>query len=114
MIELEVRALLEKCLEAGDGDIAVGLCKGVEYGWIDTMLTPWKYNHGKVTVMRDAERAVRYLDPGNIPLPREVIDYHRAKIAEREAKEGVPANLETVVKDLQFASILPRPAEKRH
>jgi hypothetical protein len=43
-----------------------------------------------------------------------VIDYHRAKIAEREAKEGVPANLETVVKDLQFASILPRPAAKRH
>lgn len=114
MIELEVRALLEKCLEAGNGDIAVGLCKGVEYGWVDTMLTPWKYNHGKVVVMRDAERAVRYLDPGNLPLPKEVLEYHRAKIAEREAREGVPANLETVVKDLQFASIVPQSVLKVH
>lgn len=107
MIEMEVRALMEKCLEAGDGDIAVGLCKGVEYGWVDTMLTPWKYNHGKVTVMRDAENAVRYLDPGNLPLPKEVLDYHRAKIGEREKKEGRRAGLEMVVKDLQFSSILP-------
>ena len=70
MIEMEVRALLEKCLDAGDGDMAVGMCKGVEAGWIDTMLTPWKYNKGKVMVMRDAQNAVRYLDPGDIPLPK--------------------------------------------
>lgn len=112
MLELEVRALIEKCLEAGDGDIAVGLCKGVEYGWIDTMLTPWKYNHGKVVVVRDAQSAVRYLDPGNIPLPKEVIEYHRAKIAEREAKEGCKAGLDMVAKDIQFASILPQSSLK--
>lgn len=108
MIELEVRTLMEKCLEAGNGDMAVGMCKGVEVGWIDTMLTPWKHNHGKVMVMRDAENAVRYLDTGDIPLPKEVKDYHREKIAEREKKEGLKASLDIVVKDLQFASILKR------
>ena len=108
MIELEVRTLMEKCLEAGNGDMAVGMCKGVEVGWIDTMLTPWKHNHGKVMVMRDAENAVRYLDTGDIPLPKEVIDYHREKIAEREIKEGRKAGLDMVVNDLQFASILKR------
>ena len=72
MIELEVRTLMDKCLEAGDGDMAVGMCKGVEAGWVDTMLTPWKYNKGKVMVMRDAQNAVRYFDPGDIPLPKEV------------------------------------------
>ena len=56
MIELEVRSVMERCLEIGDGDIAVGLCKGVEAGWIDTMLTPWKHNKGKVVVARDAEK----------------------------------------------------------
>jgi methylaspartate mutase epsilon subunit len=106
MIELEVRALMEACLEAADGDMAVGMCIGVERGWIDTMLTPWKYNHGKVMVMRDAQNAVRYLDPGNVPLPEEVREYHRAKIAERERKEGRKAGLDMVVQDLQYASVV--------
>lgn len=106
MIEMEVRALMEKCLEAADGDMAVGMCKGVEVGWIDTMLTPWKHNHGKVRVVRDAQNAVRYLDAGDIPLPDEVREYHRAKIAERERREGRKVDFNTVVQDLQFASIL--------
>ncbi|HEY0877099.1 MAG TPA: hypothetical protein VGE10_01475 [Zeimonas sp.] len=106
MIELEVRALMEKCLEAADGDMAVGLCKGVEVGWIDTMLTPWKHNHGKVRVVRDANNAVRYLDPGAVPVPKEVLEYHRAKIAERQAREGRKIDFNTVVQDLQFASVL--------
>jgi methylaspartate mutase epsilon subunit len=106
MIEAEVRAVMEKCLEAGDGDMAIGMCKGVEAGWIDTMLTPWKYNKGNVTVMRDAENAVRYLDTGNIPLPEEVKEYHKEKLAERERKEGRKMTFEMVVQDLQFASLL--------
>lgn len=107
MIELEVRALMDRCLEAGNGDIAVGMCKGVEAGWIDTMLTPWKYNHGNVRVVRDAAGAVRYLDAANVPVPKEVKEYHREKIAERERREGRKADLKMIVEDLQFASILP-------
>ncbi len=106
MIELEVRTLLEKCLEIGDGDMAVGLCAGVEAGWIDTMVTPWKYNPGNVLLVRDAENAVRYLDSGDIPLPREVKEYHREKIAEREKRDGRQADFDMVVEDIQFASIL--------
>ncbi len=106
MIEMEVRAVMEKCLEAGDGDIAIGICKGVEAGWADTMLTPWKHNKGKVLVMRDAENAMRYLDTGNVPAPPEVKEYHREKIAEREKKEGRKAGLDMVVQDLQFASLI--------
>jgi methylaspartate mutase epsilon subunit len=112
MIELEVRAVMEKCLDAGDGDMAIGVCKGVEAGWVDTMLTPWRYNHGKVLLVRDAEGAVRYLDPGNIPLPTEVREYHREKIAEREVRGGCKADLRMVREDLQFASILPSPISK--
>jgi methylaspartate mutase epsilon subunit len=108
MIELEVRTLMEKCLEAGDGDIAVGICKGVDVGWIDTMLTPWKYNHGKVLVARDAQNAVRYIETGNIPLPDEVKEYHREKMAEREKIENRKAGLDMAVQDLQFASIIKR------
>ena len=109
MLEMEVRALMEKCLEAGDGDIAVGMCAGVEAGWIDTMITPWKYNHGKVLSVRDAEGAVRYLETGDVPIPKEVRDYHREKIAEREKREGRKADLQMVVEDFTIASVLPKP-----
>ena len=108
MIELEVRALMEKCLDIGGGDMAIGLCRGVEAGWVDTMLTPWKHNKGKVMVMRDADNAVRYWDPGDIPLPAEVREYHRQKLAEREKKEGRTLAFDMVVHDLQFASVLPK------
>ncbi|KAA3626728.1 MAG: hypothetical protein DWQ09_15750 [Proteobacteria bacterium] len=107
MIEWEVRTLLDKCLELGDGDMAIGLCRGVDAGWIDTMVTPWKYNPGKVLLVRDADNAVRYLDSGNIPLPSEVKEYHREKIAERERRFACHANLDLVIKDIQFASTLP-------
>jgi methylaspartate mutase epsilon subunit len=72
------------------------------------MLTPWKYNKGKVIVARDAENAVRYFDTGDIPLPDEVKEYHRAKLAEREAREGRKIDFNTVVNDLQFASVFKR------
>ena len=108
MIELEVRALMEKCLDIGNGDMAIGLCRGVEAGWIDTMLTPWKYNKGKVVVMRDAENAVRYWDFGDVPVPSEAKEYHRQKLAGREKKEGRPLSFDMVVRDLQFASVLPK------
>ena len=107
MIEMEVRAMMDKTLEAGDGDIAVGLCKGVEAGWISTMLSPWKYNKGNVRLMRDADNAVRYFDTGDLPLPKEVKEYHADKLKSRAMKEGRPLAFDMVVRDLQFASILP-------
>jgi methylaspartate mutase epsilon subunit len=107
MLEMEVRAMMEKCLEAGDGDIALGLCIGVDAGWVATMLSPWKYNKGKVLLMRDAENAMRYFDTGDMPLPKEVKEYHREKLKSREKKEGRPLDFGMVVDDLQYASRLP-------
>lgn len=104
MIELEVRSILDKCLEVGDGDIVVGLCKGVEAGWIDTMLTPWTHNHGKVRLMRDAEKAQRYWDMGDLPVPQEVRDYHRMKLESRAKAEGRDLAFDMLVSDLQYAS----------
>lgn len=107
MLELEVRSMMEKMLEIGDGDIAVGLCKGVEAGYISTMISPWRYNKGNVRLMRDANGAMRYLDTGDMPLPEEVKEYHREKLAQRAEKEGRPCSFSMVVGDLQHASRLP-------
>jgi methylaspartate mutase epsilon subunit len=107
MLELEVRALMDKCLDAGGGDIALGLCLGVDYGWVQTMITPWKYNRGNVLLMRDAENAMRYFDAGDMPLPREVREYHLDKLKSRAAREGRPLDFDMVIADLQYASRLP-------
>ena len=107
MIEMEVRAMLDATLEAGDGDIAVGLCRGVEEGWISTMISPWKYNKGNIRVMRDADNAVRYLDTGDLPIPKEVKEYHAEKLKSRERKEGRPCDFDMVINDLQWVSRLP-------
>ena len=72
--DMEVRAVLEKSLEAGDGDILIGACKAVECGWFDTMVSPWKHVKGKVRYVRDAANAIRYFDAGNVPLPKEAKD----------------------------------------
>lgn len=104
MIELEVRSILDKCLEVADGDAVVALCKGVEAGWIDAMLTPWVHNHGNVRLMRDAEKAQRYWDMGDLPVPQEVRDYHRMKLESRAKIEGRPLDFGMLVGDLQYAS----------
>ena len=38
--------------------------------------------------VRDKNGAIRYLDHGNLPLPKEVVRYHKEKIAERESIDG--------------------------
>ncbi len=106
-LEMEVRAMMEKCLEAGDGDIALGVCLGVDAGWVQTMVSPWRYNRGTVRLMRDAENAMRYFDIGDMPLPKEVKEYHLEKLKSREKKEGRPLSFDMVVADLQYASRLP-------
>ena len=99
--------MMEKCLEAGDGDIALGLCLGVDAGWVQTMISPWKYNRGTVRLMRDASNAMRYYDIGDMPLPKEVQEYHLEKLQSRARKEGRPLAFDMVVSDLQYASRLP-------
>jgi methylaspartate mutase epsilon subunit len=114
MIEIEVRAILEKSLEAGDGDILTGLCMAVECGWFDTMVSPWKHVKGKVRYIRDAANAVRYFDTGNVPIPKEAKEYNDAKLREREEKQKIKLTFDTVVNDLQFASRLPVPVSMKH
>ncbi len=104
MIEREVKAAMDRIYELGDGDLVQGMVKGVEIGVIDTVFSPWRFFKSKVLLVRDACNALRYLDPGNIPLPPEVREYHREKIAQREKKDGTQANLDMAIRDITWAS----------
>jgi len=104
MIEREVCAVVDKVLEMGDGDVAIGICRAFETGVIDTMFSPYRYLKGKVKVVRDAKGALRYLDSGLVPLPPEVKEYHREAIAVREKKENTKADVRWIVREATWAS----------
>lgn len=101
----EVRSIVDRTLELGDGDIAVGAVLGFEHGILDC---PWSPNlcvKGKVLGARDHMGALRYLDPGNVPVPREVLEYHQAALRKRAERENRTINYEMTLEDLLSVSV---------
>ena len=99
LAEMEARALLDKILKLGEGDVAVGLQKAFDLGYMDTPFSSNIHIRGQVLGVRDLRGACRYLDFGNLPLPEEAKEYHREKIAEREKAEGKKLDYHTVVEE---------------
>ncbi|MFC1945877.1 hypothetical protein ACFLW1_01615 [Chloroflexota bacterium] len=88
MIEQETRAIVDKVLEIGEGDVIRGMVKSIELGVLDIPYCVSSLVAGKCLAIRDAKRAVRYLEHGNLPFNKEIVAYHREKIAERRHQEG--------------------------
>jgi len=99
LAELEIRAILERLLEVGEGDIIVGCVKGVEAGFIDSSFSPNRQVKDLVTAVKDSRGAIRYKDFGNLPLPEEVKEFHREKLAQRKKAEGRKMDYEVYVQD---------------
>jgi methylaspartate mutase epsilon subunit len=97
--EMEIRAILDKLLEVGDGDIVVGSIKGADAGTIDSSFSPNKHVKDQVIGVKDCRGAIRYKEFGNLPFPEDVKEFHREKVAERERAEGTRADYEMTVRD---------------
>jgi methylaspartate mutase epsilon subunit len=97
--EMEIRALLDKIFEVVGGDVAVGLQKAFDLGFMDTPLSSNIHVQGKVLGVRDMGGACLYLDFGNLPLPKEAKEYHQEKIAEPERIQGRKLDYHTVVEE---------------
>ncbi len=104
IIRMEACSILDKTLELGDGDIAIGAVRGFEAGVIDVPWAPNRHAKGAVIPVRDAKRAVRYLEFGDLPFSREVKEYHREKLKEREVKENKKMDYETAIFDVSEIS----------
>jgi len=100
MMEMETRAIMDRVIDLGNGDVTVGVQKAVELGVVDEAFAATRYAKGKVMVARDNEGAMRYLDHGNLPFNREIIEFHRQKLAEREKAQGRKIDYKNVVDDL--------------
>ena len=100
IIRQETRCIVDKCFELGNGDIAVGVCRGVEAGVLDVPFAPCRYNKGQMLPCRDNDGAVRILSMGNLPFSQELKDFHASKIEERAQAEKRKASFQMVIDDV--------------
>ena len=100
IIRRETRSIVDKCFELGNGDIAVGVCRGVEAGVLDVPFAPCRANAGLMLPARDNNGAIRILNFGNLPFSQELKDFHIAKIDERAKAEKRGATFQMVIDDV--------------
>ncbi len=100
IIRQETRCIVDKCFELGNGDIAIGVCRGVEAGALDVPFAPCRANAGLMLPCRDNEGAVRILNTGNLPFTQDLKDFHAAKISERAQFEHRAASFQMVIDDV--------------
>ena len=105
MTELAVSAIIDKVLEMGDGDVAVGVVKAVEAGVLDSPFSINIYPRDLCMGVRDLEGACRYIDYGNLPIPLEVRKYNDGKVQEREKFEGVKLGFKASMADFWCLSV---------
>ncbi|MER9714525.1 methylaspartate mutase subunit E [Mesorhizobium sp. M0174] len=104
IIEREVHAVMRKVIELGNGDVARGAVLAFEAGVMDIPFAPASINAGRMTPIRDNNGAIRVFSKGDIPLPEDVVAFHKDKIAERAAVEGRQASFQMVVDDVRAIS----------
>ena len=100
IIREETRCIVDKCFELGEGDIALGVCRGVKAGVLDVPFAPCRVNAGLMLPCRDNDGAVRMLNIGNIPFTEELKEFHAAKINERAVAEKRKASFQMVIDDV--------------
>ena len=101
---METRAMVDKVLEMGDGDIVKGTPLAINEGYLDQPYSTSQLVKGKVLGVKDATGAARFFDAGNLPFDKEILDFHKSCLMQRESQLGKDIDYETVVKDLTSVS----------
>lgn len=90
LIRREVVPVVEKVLEMGDGDAALGIVRAAEAGVLDIPWSPNRQIRSRVMPARDADGALRILDAGAMPLPADVMAIHHEALRRRAERENIP------------------------
>lgn len=100
LITREVCAIVDKVLEMGDGDVAMGTVRAFEAGVLDVPWSPNRHVKSRVMPARDARGYLRIFDAGALPLPADVLEVHREGLRERAAREGVACDRELAIRSV--------------
>jgi methylaspartate mutase epsilon subunit len=104
MIRKEVTCLMDKVIDLGLGDVAVGTIKAFEYGVIDIPFAPSKQTMGLVLPARDNEGCIRILEFGHLGMSEEIKNFHKEKLNERALKENRALDFQMTVDDVYAVS----------
>jgi len=104
IIKTETRAILERVRALGEGDWAQGAVRAFAAGVLDVPFAPSRFNAGRVMPVRDNLGAVRFLNPGLVPLPPEMLALEKERIAARGRAEGRQPSFQMVVDDIYAIS----------
>lgn len=97
LIKREVRPIVDKILEMGDGDAAVGAVRACEAGVCDIPWSPSNYCRSRVLPARDADGCLRVFDWGDMPVPKDVKEVHEEKLRRKAERDGVAYDHELAV-----------------
>lgn len=89
LIRREVTPVIDKVLEMGDGDVALGTIHAAEAGVFDIPWSPNRWVKSRVMPARDADGCLRMFSVGDMPIPRDVMEVHEAGLRRRAEKERV-------------------------
>ena len=114
MICREVRSIMDKILEMGDGDVAVGTIKAFETGVMDIPWSPNRECKCLMTSARDDRGYIRVLDPGNMPYPKDVLEYHEERLRAQSKKVDKPYGPDLAIDSVfefskEIADLMPYP-----
>ena len=97
LIRREVRAIVDRVLEMGDGDVALGTVRAFEAGVLDIPWSPNRHVKSRVLPARDADGCLRILDAGLMPFPREVLEVHEERLRRRAERDRIAYGPELAV-----------------
>lgn len=100
VIESQCRAMVEKVLELGQGDVARGTATAFEWGVLDFPFSVNKDNANKAMIARDTAGAVRFIEAGHLPFDDAVVAYDRARLEVRKRREKKD-DVELMIDDLR-------------
>ena len=94
----------DPAIELGNGDIATGAVRAFEAGVIDVPFAPSIYNRGRMLPIRDHHGAIRIYQKGDIPLCKDVMDFHKDQINKRAKEEKREPCFQMVIDDIYAIS----------
>lgn len=100
LIKKETKQILDKVLELGKGDWAVGTVEAFKTGAMDIPFAPSRFNAGKMLPARDNHGAIRYLEFGNVPFSDDIKKLNTEKLEERAKFEGRAIGFQMTVDDI--------------
>ena len=109
LIGREVRAIVDKVLEMGDGDAAVGSVRAFEAGVMDVPWSPNRHCKSRVLPARDVDGCLRILDPGLMPFPRDILELHEERLRKRAERDRIAFGPDLAVQSVYEMS---EPVEK--